>query len=89
MPSRPGRRSCTWSSTGLAASCWPWPRWSGLPGLATHAGGPLATTLVYLGLVLLGGYLLTALLTVLPDALDALAGAPATAPGATEFTLSR
>ncbi len=60
----------------------------GLPGLATHAGS-MPDTLVYLGLVLLGGYLLTALLTVLPDALDAVAGRGVRAPSATEFKLTR
>jgi hypothetical protein len=59
----------------------------GLPGLASHWGA-IPTALAYLGLVLIGGYLLTALLTVLPDALDALAGRQP-APVATEFTLRR
>ena len=60
----------------------------GLPGLATHTHGAL-DTVTYVGLVLVGGYLLTALLTVLPDALDAVAGRGPTAPAATEFKLSR
>ncbi len=60
----------------------------GLPGLATDAGS-VTDTLVYLGLVLVGGYLLTALLTVLPDALDAVAGRDPLTPAATEFKLSR
>jgi hypothetical protein len=60
----------------------------GLPGLASDAGSAL-DTVVYLGLVLIGGYLLTALLTVLPDALDAAAGRDANLAAATEFKLSR
>jgi len=59
----------------------------GLPGLAAHWGAT-PSMLAYLGLVLIGGYLLTALLTVLPDALDALAGRQPAAV-ATEFTLHR
>jgi hypothetical protein len=59
----------------------------GLPGLVTHWGDTLQMV-AYLGLALIGGYLLTAMLTVLPDALDALAGRTAPA-SATEFKLSR
>ena len=68
--------------------CWPEPPWSASLAWPPTAGS-LADTLVYLGLVLVGGYLLTALLTVLPDALDAAAGRGPVAPAATEFKLSR
>ncbi len=60
----------------------------GLPGLATHWGSTL-DSLVYLGLALLGGYLLTAALTVLPDALDAAAGRATSTAAAGEFRLTR
>jgi hypothetical protein len=58
---------------------------SNSPGLLTDNGSSPAERLVGVGLVTIGGYLLVALMSVLPDTLDAIRGSDQ--PTATDFQL--
>jgi hypothetical protein len=59
---------------------------TGTTGVATNWRSLPGQGFVVLGLIALGGYLLVALMTVLPDTLSALAGDDGTGPDAVEFS---